>query len=83
MPANSSMATSLLTIASLRARSRAPTAIVTDSTVGMATGMAATVSTRANSSTGCRPGAAWSIASPRNSETVTISTTSTAAIRMR
>ena len=49
-PASSSMATSRLTIAFFLASSRAPTAIVTDSTVGIATGIAATVSTRANCS---------------------------------
>ena len=42
------MATSLLTIACFFASRRAPTAIVTDRTVGIATGIAATVSTRAN-----------------------------------
>ncbi len=47
-PANSSMATSLLTIAFFLASRRAPTAIVTDNTVGIATGMAATVRTSAN-----------------------------------
>ena len=50
IPANSSMATSRLTIASFRASRRAPTAIVTDNTVGIATGIAATVSTKANCS---------------------------------
>ena len=49
-PASSSMATSRLTIAFFLASRRAPTAIVTDSTVGIATGIAATVSTRANCS---------------------------------
>ena len=49
-PASSSMATSRLTMACFLASSRAPTAIVTDSTVGIATGIAATVSTRANCS---------------------------------
>jgi hypothetical protein len=42
------MATNRLTIACFLASRRAPTAIVTDSTVGMATGIAATVSTSAN-----------------------------------
>ena len=42
------MATSRLTIASFFASRRVPTAMVTDSTVGIATGIAATVSTRAN-----------------------------------
>ena len=50
-PANSSIATSLLTIACFFASRRAPTAIVTDKTVGIATGMAATVSTSANCNT--------------------------------
>ena len=49
-PASSSIATSLLTMACFLASSRAPTAIVTDSTVGIATGIAATVSTSANCS---------------------------------
>ncbi len=49
MPAISSILASLVTIAFLRAKSLAPTAIVTESTVGMATGTAATVNTRANS----------------------------------
>lgn len=49
-PASSSMATSLLTIACFLASRRAPTAIVTESTIGIATGMAATVSTSANCS---------------------------------
>ena len=48
VPANSSMATNRLTIASFLASRRAPTAIVTDSTVGIATGIAATVNTSAN-----------------------------------
>ena len=47
-PANSSMATNWLTIACFLASRRAPTAMVTDNTVGMATGIAATVSTSAN-----------------------------------
>ena len=42
------MATSRLTTACFRARMRAPTAMVTDNTVGIATGMAATVNTSAN-----------------------------------
>ena len=49
-PANSSMDASRLTIASRSASLRAPTAMVTDSTAGMATGIAATVSTSANCS---------------------------------
>ena len=40
------MATSLLTIACFLASRRAPTAIVTESTVGIATGIAATVNTQ-------------------------------------
>ena len=47
-PASSSIATSLLTMACFFDSSRAPTAMVTDSTVGIATGIAATVSTSAN-----------------------------------
>jgi len=42
------MATNRLTIACFLASRRAPTAIVTDNTVGIATGIAATVSTKAN-----------------------------------
>jgi len=45
-PASSSMADRRVTIASFFASNRAPTAMVTDSTVGMATGIAATKSTR-------------------------------------
>ena len=52
MPAISSMATSRLTIACFVARSSAPTAIVTDGPVGIATGIAATVSTNANCKSG-------------------------------
>ena len=48
MPAISSMATSLLTIAFFFASNEAPTAIVTDKTAGNATGMAAIVNTSAN-----------------------------------
>jgi hypothetical protein len=75
-PANSSMASSLLTMACFLASSRAPTAIVTDSTVGMATGMAATVSTRAN----CR---VVRTGSPRRTETRTITDTRPSARRIR
>ena len=42
-PASSSIAANRVTIASFFASRRAPTAIVTDSTVGIATGIAATV----------------------------------------
>ncbi len=55
---------------------RAPTAIVTDSTAGSATGTAATVTTSANS----RVVAAGA---PRARLTATINVTSTAASRMR
>ncbi len=75
-PASSSMATSLLTMACFVASTRAPTAIVTDSTVGIATGMAATVSTRAN----CR---VVRIGSPRRTDTATITATSATARTMR
>ena len=75
-PANSSMATSRLTIAFFLARSRAPTAIVTESTVGMATGIAATVSTSAN----CR---VPRIESPRKIATATITATSATARMIR
>ena len=47
-PASSSIAGNRVTIASFFASRRAPTAMVTDSTVGIATGIAATRSTRAN-----------------------------------
>ena len=75
-PASSSMATSRVTIACLSASSQAPTAIVTDRTVGMATGMAATVRTSAN----------WRVSatgSPRRIETMTITVTRATASRMR
>ena len=75
-PASSSMATSRLTIACFLASSRAPTAIVTDSTVGMATGIAATVSTRAN----CR---VVRIGSPRRMAVTTMSATNATARMIR
>ena len=55
IPASSSMAASRLTIACFAASTRAPTAIVTDSTVGIATGIAATVNTNANCKGGDHP----------------------------
>jgi len=58
------------------ASSRAPTAIVTDNTVGIATGIAATVRTRAN----CRVVISGS---PRSSDTSTITATNSAARMMR
>ena len=82
MPASSSMATSWLTMASLRASRRAPTAIVTDSTVGMATGMAATVKTRANCKAVLGHGSS-SMGSPRNSATVRMRITRARAMTMR
>ena len=48
-PANSSIADRRVTMACFLAKRRAPTAIVTESTVGIATGMAATKRTNANS----------------------------------
>ena len=48
IPAISSIATSLLTIAFFFANTDAPTAIVTDNTAGKATGIAAIVKTSAN-----------------------------------
>jgi hypothetical protein len=75
-PASSSIATSRLTIAFLLASRRAPTAIVTDSTVGIATGIAATVSTSANCSV-------VRTASPRRIETTIITLTKTPASRIR
>jgi hypothetical protein len=76
MPAISSMAASRLTIASLRASSRAPTAIVIDSTAGMATGTAATVRTRANSRV-------VSMGSPRKRATPRIRITRAMAMTIR
>ena len=70
------MAASRLTIACFLASWRAPTAIVTDSTVGIATGMAATVSTSANCTV-------VRIGSPRTTATVTITATSAAARMIR
>ena len=58
------------------ARRRAPTAIVTESTVGIATGIAATVSTRANCSV-VKNG------SPRMIETMTITLTIATARMIR
>ncbi len=58
------------------ARRRAPTAMVTDSTVGIATGIAATVRTRAN----------WSVSrngSPRTIETTMITLTMAMARMIR
>ena len=70
------MAASRLTIACFAASTRAPTAMVTDSTVGIATGIAATVNTNAN----CR---VVVIRSPRNSATPRIMTTKTTASAIR
>jgi len=56
------IATNLLTIALFLASNRAPTAMVTDNTVGIATGIAATVNTRAN----CKVVSIWS---PRKTAT--------------
>ena len=75
-PASSSIATKRLTIASFLASRRAPTAIVTDNTVGIATGIAATVSTRAN----CK---VVRIGSPRKIATAMIAATSTTARMIR
>ncbi len=75
-PASSSIATSRLTIAFFFASRRAPTAIVTESTVGIATGIAATVSTSAN----------WSVVksgSPRTIEIATITATRASARTIR
>jgi len=70
------MAARRVTIASRLARVRAPTAMVTDRTVGIATGIAATVSTSANCSV-------VSIGSPRNSATRMMIATSTTARMIR
>ena len=75
-PASSSIATRRDTMAFLVASSRAPTAMVTDNTVGIATGIAATVRTSANCKV-VRTG------SPRRIETTTITATSTTARTMR
>ena len=75
-PASSSIATSRLTIAFFFASSRAPAAIVTDSTVGIATGIAATVSTSANCSVS-RTGL------PRTIDTTVITATSATARSIR
>ena len=75
-PASSSMAANRVTIASFFASRRAPTAMVTDSTVGIATGIAATVSTRANCNV-------VRIGSPRKSATVIITATRATARMIR
>ena len=75
-PANSSMAANRVTIASFLASRRAPTAMVTDNTVGIATGIAATVSTKANCSV-------VRIGSPRKSATVMITATRATARMIR
>jgi len=59
-----------------RARLTAPTAMVTESTAGRATGIAATVSTRAKRAISRK--CSW-----RNRETITMVTTSTTVIRIR
>ncbi len=76
IPAISSIAASLLTIAFLFASAAAPTAIVTDSTAGRATGMAATVKTNANCSVSIR--LSW-----RNMATMKMRTTREAAKTIR
>ena len=75
-PASSSMAVSFETMAWRRARFMAPTAMVTDSTAGRATGMAETVSTRAKRRIS-------SGASPRNSATITIRATRKRVTKIR
>lgn len=72
-PASSSMAASLRTIVCRFASSRAPTAMVTVSTAGSATGIEATVSTRAKRSSSSR-------FSCRNSPTIRMITTSAIVI---
>ena len=71
MPAISSMATSRETIAFIRASFSAPTAIVTESTAGSATGIEATVRMSANctvsSSGSWRKSAATPIRAPGRS----------------
>ena len=70
------MATNRLTIACFPASRRAPTAMVTDNTVGIATGIAATVSTRANCNV-------VKMGSPRRTETAIITATSATASMIR
>ncbi len=75
-PAISSMATSLLTMASFLASATAPTAMVMDRTAGIAAGIAATIRTRAN----------WSVSSRfscRTSETTKVMETRAIARMMR
>ena len=75
-PASSSIADNRVTMASFFASRRAPTAIVTESTVGIATGIAATRSTRQNSMV-------VSALSPRKSATANINATRTTARTIR
>ncbi len=75
-PASSSIAVSRETMACRRARLTAPTAMVTESTAGSATGIAATVSTRAKRAISI-------IGSWRKSETMMISNTRAMVIRIR
>ena len=65
IPASSSIAARCVTIACFSASFRAPTAMVTESTAGMATGTAATVKTKANCNV-------VSMLSPRNKATARI-----------
>ena len=75
-PASSSTAGRWLTTASLRAKVRAPTAIVTDKSAGRATGTEAIVTTRANSSV-------VEVELPRASDTATMTATSPSASMIR
>ena len=75
-PPSSSTAGRWLTTAWWRASLRAPTAMVTDSTAGSATGTEAIVTTSANSSV-CSTGL------PRISDTTTVNVTSATAITIR
>ncbi len=70
------MATNRLTMAFFVASRRAPTAMVTDSTVGIATGIAATVKTKANCSV-------VKTGSPRTTEMTVITATSVTARMIR
>ena len=76
MPASSSIAASRLTIASRCASMRAPTAMVIERTVGIATGIAATVRIRVNCSVVISR-------SPRTSATVRMTIARAIAMTMR
>ncbi len=76
MPAISSMETRRETMAFMAASREAPTAMVMESTAGSATGIAATVRIKANSSVSISP-------LPRNKATKRISATRPSVMRIR